>query len=126
VKGIIIDPWNYIEHKIPAGLTETQYISECLSLIKDFVVKNDVHLFIVAHPRKLTKDSSGQYPVATMYDIAGSAHFFNKTDNGISVHRDFKNNIVSVYVQKVRFSWLGRIDYCCYSFNTFTRQYLQA
>ena len=61
-----------------------------------------------------------------MYDISGSAHFFNKTDNGISVHRDFENNVVSVYVQKVRFSWLGMIGYSSYSFDTFTRKYLPA
>ena len=126
VKGIIIDPWNYIEHKIPINLTETQYISECLSLIKEFTVKYDVHLFIVAHPKKLVKDpKTGQYPVATMYDISGSAHFFNKTDNGISVHRDFSANIVTAYVQKVRFSWLGKIGFTSYSYDTFTRQYKQ-
>lgn len=124
IKGAIIDPWNYIEHKIPEGQTETQYVSECLTLIKEFCLKNDVHLFLIAHPRKLVKDNKKQYPVPTMYDISGSAHFFNKTDNGISVHRDFSNGVVDVYVQKVRFSWLGKIGFASFSFNTFTRQYL--
>jgi twinkle protein len=125
IKGAIIDPWNYLEHKVPPGQTETQYISECLTLIKEFCVKNGVHLFLVAHPRKLMKDpKSKQYPIATMYDISGSAHFFNKTDNGISIHRDFGNNVVTVYVQKIRFSWLGKIGWATYSFDTFTRQYL--
>lgn len=124
IKGVIIDPWNYIEHKVPDGYTETQYVSECLSMIKDFCHRNDVHVFLVAHPRKLVKDQkTKQYPVATMYDISGSAHFFNKTDNGISMHRDFSNNVVTVYIQKVRFSWLGKLGMCCYSFDTFTRQY---
>lgn len=126
VKGIIIDPWNYIEHKIPDSQTETQYISECLTLIKEFCMRNDVHLFLIAHPKKLVKDQrTKQYPVPTMYDISGSAHFFNKTDNGISVHRDFNTNVVDVYVQKIRFSWLGKIGFTTFSFNTFTRQYLQ-
>lgn len=125
IKGAIIDPWNYLEHKIPQGQTETQYISECLTLIKEFCIKNDVHLFLVAHPKKLMKDhNTKQYPIATMYDISGSAHFFNKADNGISVHRDFTKNIVDVYVQKVRFSWLGKIGSCSYSFDSFTRQYI--
>jgi twinkle protein len=127
IKGAIIDPWNYIEHKVPNGYTETQYISEALTLIKEFVVKNDIHLFLVAHPKKLMKDpKTKQYPVATMYDISGSAHFFNKTDNGISIHRDFSNNSVTVYVQKVRFSWLGKLGYSIYGFDTFTRQYLKS
>ena len=125
IKGVVIDPWNYVEHKIPAGYTETQYISEALTLVKEFAVKTDTHVFIVAHPKKMVKDNTGQYPPATMYDIAGSAHFFNKTDNGISIHRDFKNDTVTVYTQKVRFSWLGKIGYTQYSFDTFTRKYIQ-
>lgn len=124
IKGIIIDPWNYIEHKIPIGYTETQYISEALSLIKDFALRNDVHIFIIAHPKKMQKDQRGKYPVPTMYDISGSAHFFNKTDNGISVHRDFENNIVDIHIQKVRFSWLGKLGFATYSYDTFTRKYL--
>jgi len=126
IKGIVIDPWNYIEHKVPNGYTETQYISEALSLIKEFAVKTDTHVFIIAHPRKLQKDQKGKYPIATMYDISGSAHFFNKTDNGVSIHRDFDNGMVDVYVQKIRFSWLGHIGFTSYSFDTFTRQYLNA
>lgn len=125
VKGIVIDPWNYIEHKIPDGYTETQYISESLSLIKEFSIKTDTHVFIVAHPRKLMKDQrSGQYPVATMYDVSGSAHFFNKTDNGLSIHRDFSNGQVDVYIQKVRFSWQGQIGFVSYNFDTMTRKYI--
>lgn len=125
VKGIIIDPWNYIESKIPAGYTETQYISEALSLIKEFALITDTHVFIVAHPKKLQKESNGQFPPATMYDISGSAHFFNKTDNGVSVYRDYTNNTVRVFTQKVRFSWLGKIGYTDYNYDTFTRKYIQ-
>lgn len=126
IKGLIIDPWNYIEHKVPDGYTETQYISEALTLIKEFAAKNDVHVFLVAHPRKLMKDQkTKEYPIATMYDIAGSAHFFNKTDNGVSVHRDFKTGLVTVYVQKVRFSWLGKLGFATYNYDTFIRQYTQ-
>lgn len=125
IKGVIIDPWNYIEHKIPDGYTETQYISEALSKIREFSIRSDVHVFIVAHPRKLQKDhKTNKYPIATLYDVSGSAHFFNKTDNGISIHRDFENNVVDIYVQKVRFSWLGKIGFASYSFDTMTRQYL--
>ena len=124
VKGIIIDPWNYIEHKVPQGYSETQYISEALTLIKEFALQTDTHIFIVAHPRKLQKDSSGQYPPATMYDISGSAHFFNKTDNGLSIHRSFKDNTVDVYVQKLRNSWQGKLGYTSFTFDTFTRKYI--
>lgn len=127
IKGVVIDPWNYVEHKVPEGQTETQYISEALTLIKEFAVKSDTHVFLVAHPTKLRKQpGENKYPVATMYDIAGSAHFFNKADNGISLNRDFDNHTVDVYVQKVRFSWLGRIGQTTFNFDTLTRKYTES
>lgn len=125
VKGIVIDPWNYIEHKVERGQSETLYISEALSLIKEFALNNDVHIFIIAHPKKLFKDpKTGKMPVAEMYDISGSAHFFNKTDNGLSVYRDFDTNTVDVHIQKVRFEWLGKRGFVSYDYDTFKRKYI--
>jgi twinkle protein len=124
IKGLLIDPWNYIEHKIPAGHTETQYISEALTKIKQAAIKLGIHIFIIAHPAKLQKDkSTGVYEVPTLYSISGSAHFYNKTDNGMTIYRDMEKNIVSVHVQKVRFSWNGKIGRIDYNYNTLTRQY---
>jgi twinkle protein len=125
IKGLLIDPWNYIEHKIPKGYTETQYISECLTQIKTFAVKTGVHVFLIAHPTKLRKLNNGKYEVPTLYNISGSAHFFNKTDNGVTVWRDFENNTVDVHVQKVRYSWLGKVGFCSFSYDIQTRQYLR-
>jgi len=122
-KGFIIDPWNYIEAAIPSGMTETQYISECLTKIKNFCLINNAHLFLVAHPTKLRKEINGKYEIPTMYSISGSAHFFNKTDNGIAVYRDFETGLVQVYVQKIRYSWLGKLGMVEFTFNTDTRQY---
>lgn len=122
IKGLLIDPWNHIEHKIPSGYTETQYISECLTSIKNFALRYSVHIFLVAHPTKLKKEKN-KYEIPTMYSISGSAHFFNKTDNGISVWRDFETNTVDIYVQKVRYSWLGKIGFCTLFYDTYTRQY---
>lgn len=107
IKGLLIDPWNYLEHKIPVGYTETQYISESLTKITVFAKMNNVAVLLVAHPVKIPKEN-GKYRVATMYDIAGSAHWFNKTDNGISIYLDFDTQIVTVYVQKIRFKWIGK------------------
>lgn len=123
IKGFLLDPWNYIEHLIPAGKTETQYVSECLTKIHNFCITTGVHLILVAHPTKLRKEN-GKYEVPTLYSISGSAHFFNKTDNGMSVYRDFDTNTVTVYIQKVRFDWCGKIGFCTFSYNPDTRQYI--
>jgi twinkle protein len=124
IRGLIIDPWNYIEHKIPKGYTETQYTSESLSMVKGFAMKYGVHVFLVAHPTKLKKEPSGKYEIPTLYQISGSSHFFNKADNGLSVYRDFESNQVDVFIQKVRYSWLGKIGQASFHFNTETRQYI--
>lgn len=122
IKGLLLDPWNYIEHQMPAGKSETQYVSEALTKIHMFSVLNGVHTILVAHPTKLKKEN-GKYEVPTLYHISGSAHFFNKTDNGMSVYRDFESNIVTVYVQKVRFDWIGKIGFASFNYNPDTRQY---
>lgn len=122
INALLIDPWNYIEHKIPTGQTETQYISECLTKIKAFALKYNIHIFIIAHPTKLKKEGN-KYEVPTMYSISGSAHFFNKTDNGLSIYRNFDTKEVDIHVQKVRYSWLGKVGTVSYEYNTLTRQY---
>jgi twinkle protein len=125
INAIIINPWNCLEHNRPDGKSETEYISEALGQLINFLNINQVHGFLVAHPTKLQKKKdTGKYEVATMYSISGSAHFFNKTHNGISVYRDFETNVVDVYVQKVKWSWLGKIGFCSYNFDTDLRQYI--
>jgi len=66
---------------------------------------------------------NGKYEVPTLYSVSGSAHFFNKTDNGICVHRNFDNNTVDVYVQKIKHSWLGKVGVASFTYNLETRQY---
>jgi twinkle protein len=108
ITGCIIDPWNQLEHQIPKNQTETQYISEALSLIGNFCRRHSVHVFLIAHPVKLRK-VDGKYEIPTLYSINGSSNFFNKTYNGVTVYRDFETNQVEVYVQKVKFKWLGKL-----------------
>ena len=109
VNGIIIDPWNEFDHTY-GTLSETQYIAEQLGRIRRFARQNAAHVWLVAHPQKMQKDSAtGHYPPPTMYEISGSAHWKNKADVGICVHRpDMTNDITEVYVQKVRFREIGK------------------
>lgn len=125
INAFIINPWNYLEHNIPNNYSETRYVSECMTLMVNFCMKFSVHLFLVAHPTKiLKKKDSGKYEVPTLYSISGSAHFFNKTYNGICIYRDFETNIVDVYVQKVKWSWLGKLGFCSFNFDSLTRKYI--
>lgn len=106
VNAFVIDAWNKVEHKWTNN--ETQYISKELDRLAMFCEKNNVHLFLVAHPTKLQKDKkSGEWEVPTLYSINGSAHFFNKTANGIVVGRD-GNGLTEVHIQKVKFKHWGQ------------------
>ena len=45
-----------------------------------------------------------------LYDISGSAHFANKADIGLTVHRpDPKTFQTEIFVRKVRFKHVGKI-----------------
>jgi twinkle protein len=110
IKILVIDPYNKIDHNY--SNSETQYISKFLDQIITFSKMYDVLLFLVAHPRKMQKDSAGKFEVPTLYDINGSANFFNKADYGFTVHRrTAENNAmineVDILWQKVKFKHLG-------------------
>lgn len=124
IKGLTLNPWNCFEHKYQKGQNESSYTSEALTKILSFAKRTDTHVFLVAHPTKMTKNpKTHKYEIPTLYNISGSAHFFNKTTNGMSIYRDFTTNEVTVYMQKCKFSWLGRLGSCSFRYNTFTRQY---
>jgi twinkle protein len=108
IKGFVLDPWNELDHSRDKGLSETEYISQALTKVRRFVRMYDVHAWIVAHPTKLMKDQNGNYPVPTLYDISGSAHWYNKADNGISVYRHMEGDKTSIYIGKVRFKEVGQ------------------
>lgn len=122
--GFVVDPYNELEHKRPTAMTETEYVSWLLSRFRRYARDSEKHLWLVAHPTKLRKvekrygaDVTNEemvksvYPIPTLYDISGSAHFFNKADMGISVYRDKSDgkNYTQVHVQKVRFRECGGI-----------------
>lgn len=88
VKVFVIDPFNRIETDQDYTHDKLLYIKKTLNKIISFVKKNDALLFLIAHPTKLQKMKDGKYPMATMYDISGSADFFNMTSYGISVRRE--------------------------------------
>jgi twinkle protein len=110
VKVLVIDPYNKLEHKYTDS--ETQYISRFLDQIIQFAKFNNVLIFLIAHPKKMSK-VDGKIDVPSLYDISGSANFYNKTDYGITVHRKTTSdnvmiNEVNVYFQKIKYKHLGK------------------
>lgn len=110
-KGLVIDPWNELEHLRPRELSETEYISQTLSGVRAWARSHNVHVWIVAHPQKLRRDDAGKLPVPKPDSISGSQHWWNKADNAITVWRALDEPMtqeVQIHVQKVRFKHVGR------------------
>lgn len=125
IKGIVIDPYNYLEAQMERGQNETQYISELLGKLKTFAKINDVLIILVAHPAKMQRNKqSGLYEPPSLYDISGSAHFYNKADFGITVHRDFADDTTHVLIQKVRFRHLGKKGEVIFKYNINNGRYV--
>ncbi|XP_002961986.2 twinkle homolog protein, chloroplastic/mitochondrial isoform X2 [Selaginella moellendorffii] len=111
IRGLVIDPYNELDHQRSSSQTETEYVSQILTKIKRFAQHHDCHVWFVAHPRQML-NWQGQPP--NMYDISGSAHFINKCDNGIVVHRNRDAekgplDQVQILVKKVRNKIAGQI-----------------
>jgi twinkle protein len=111
--GLIIDPFNKVEVLLKKGENYTNYVKRILLELQYFARDNNICLIVVVHPPKLYKDpKTKEYPVPTLYDIDGSAHWYNGSDNAITVYRNFKKQYVEIHVQKIKFKPHGKLGRC--------------
>lgn len=123
IKCLVIDPFNRLDDESD-GQNETKYISKMLDRLTNFAQQNDVLIILMAHPTKQPKNKDGVIEAPTLYDISGSAHFYNKTDFGIVVHRNRVENTVEVLVQKVKFRHLGEVGTALFKYNLNNGRYV--
>lgn len=128
VRGLVIDPYNELDHQRPSNQTETEYVSQILTKIKRFAQHHSCHVWFVAHPRQL-HNWNGAPP--NMYDISGSAHFINKCDNGIVIHRNRDPDagpvdVVQVCMKKVRNKVIGQIGDAFLTYDRVSGEYKEA
>ena len=100
VRGLIIDPYNYIDI---GNDNEHQSISKMLTDVILFCQSHQLHVVFIAHPSKQAPDSG----VPKGQHISGSAAWFAKCDMGVTVHR--RGNNTEVHVWKARFKWVGKL-----------------
>lgn len=95
---LVIDPYLYMDLSRGHGVTETEAIKEMLTEVQEWAQDHHVWVFIVAHPRKLSKDDgTEEFERIDMYTIAGSANWANIADYILALERVRKDN--------------GRVDY---------------
>lgn len=82
----LFDPWNEISQERGA-MSETDFIGRCLQRLRAFGQRHGVNMWIVAHPAKPPPLRPKEVrPPPGPYDIAGSAHWANRPDIGLTIH----------------------------------------
>jgi twinkle protein len=107
IDGVVIDPFNQLDHNQKTYQREDQYLSDVLKDIKRFALLNNVTYNIVAHPKNPKYEQDKSLPVVDMYDLYGGSMWGNKADHIISYHRpnwhlDKNSPEVEIHIQKVK------------------------
>lgn len=125
IRCLVIDPFNEVEHARRRDETMTDYISRSIRALKRFARLYEVAVIVIAHPTKeVGKDGKSRPP--TLYDIEGSAHWFNKCDHGIVVDRpNAYADESTIRVAKVRFEETGEKGEIRMGFDRHTCRYVQ-
>ncbi len=112
VRIVQIDPWNKLEGDQPDDMRETTWIGQCLDELMDFARDLNVHAQVLAHPAK-APDRKARRDRPELEDIAGSKHWDNTPDLGLSIHRPKlfedgeRKTEAALYVLKSRYDELG-------------------
>jgi len=116
LQGMIIDPYNFIDRSNATGMIETDFISVMLAKIKRFAYEHKVHVWVIAHPTKSSSwGESASKP--SMYDISGSANWYNRADMGIVIQRKvlaigddvIPDRKIQIHIEKVRSKDAGQL-----------------
>jgi twinkle protein len=123
IDGIVIDPWNEMEHAKPAHMNGSDYISEVLSKLNRFKTRSNIHIWLLAHPTKYQFQQGESY-VPKLNDIAGSYAFRAKADYGLTIWRDPNDTSIpsQCHIEKVRFSETGKPGLIEFRYDPRTRQ----
>lgn len=121
----VIDAFNKLEFN-NNNASELSNIKSVLTKLTMFAQMNNVIIFLIAHPTKMTKNPDGAYNHPDLYSVSGSADFRNQTHDGFSVFRYFaetidpntneiiKKNQVSFRTEKVKMKFQGEIGASTY------------
>jgi twinkle protein len=111
----IIDAFNKVLFKEKGN--KYDLINTCLTELTSFAQRNNVVIFLVAHPTKMQKnENTGAYNIPSLYDVSGSADFRNQTHDGFTIYRNFgdsqqgTSDSTDFYNMKTKFSFQGEIN----------------
>jgi hypothetical protein len=107
VKGVCIDPHNQLSHDYNAAGRTDQYLEQVFFEYARFAQSNSVYFEIIAHPKQMSKLSTGNYECPDVFDLAGGAMWSAKMDNITVYHRplaqtDPSNPTCEFHSKKIR------------------------
>ena len=126
---LVVDSYNKVEWNKPSNETETDFISKMLDKLCEMAINYNIMVILVAHPRKMDwRNGERVAQCPTAYDINGSANFYNKSDFVLAVHRDrdYNNEIITIRVDKVKFSHYGTQGKCLLKYDIASGNYFNA
>ena len=125
VRIFVIDPLNRIEQDQQDGKSELQWYAHVNNTLSRFARRHQCLVILVAHPRKVNRAHlDGKKRRVEMNDINGSADFGNKADYCLIVDRDDDLQVVTLYVDKVKFKHLGSRGECLLHYDKLSGRYL--
>jgi twinkle protein len=123
INWLLIDPWNQLEHRRNRESID-EYQERALRSLNRFRRSFGCSVIVVAHPTKDIKQRDGKVRTPNLYDVSGSAHWYNAPDHGIVVDRpDSSGYHVRVCVKKARFAKSGHVGEGWLKFNPETGRY---
>jgi twinkle protein len=117
IRGLIIDNMSTVERGIKGNDSNRHHaIGNMMRDLRSFAREYGVHIWLVAHPKKLSKLGNGKYEVPTGYDVGDSSHYYNAPDNGITVYRNRETKQTEIHFWKIRFRFSGQegVDHFTY------------
>jgi len=126
VDTITIDPWNELYHNFDkhAG-REDVYLEYTLGKIRRFARKQQIHFFLVVHPRTLQLEG-GKYSPPTFYQMKGGSSWANKGESIICVFRESKmDNKATIIIQKAKPKVVGNQGECYLYFDRDQNRYYE-
>jgi hypothetical protein len=109
-----IDPFNQMtnDYKGYGGRTD-KYLETLLADFSRFARKNDVFFWIIAHPKLMERDRTGNYKCPDVFDVNDGAMWSNKMDNILVYHRPFaqtdpNNPLAEFHSKKIKKKSVGR------------------
>jgi len=109
IKTLTIDPYSKLQHD--NSVNETEFIRQFLSDLSSLAKRLNILIIVVAHPAK--PDFKNKDKILGGYDISASSQWYNCTDYGLTVYRDYNKethkmeNINQVKVWKVKYKHMG-------------------